>query len=543
MPSRRLILKGSRRPQSVAASLPFCLSGATIEVTLKLRPRPRTRAIRKRVESLLRSAPNKRKFFSRAEHEAAFGSRPTDRVRVDAFARKYGLTVVENHAAKRTVRLKGRVAQVERAFGVRLRSIREKKARYHAHRENVALPPEIRRAVRAVFGLDTRPVAMPHLAPSSPADALSAGGPGFSPRDICGLYRFPPGLNGSGQCLAVIEINMQNNLGSLGTGYLDSDLAQFFSGLGLPEPTVVAVAGAGGAGNFPGVSASADAEAALDIQVAGAAAPGATIAVYFGLNSEQGYHDAVSAAIHDSVRNPRVISISWGLAEDEYGAAFMSEMDQLFQEAATLGVTICASAGDLGSSGKGQLAADKIPHAHFPASSPSVLACGGTTLTAQSGVIASEVAWNGGYATGAGGGGVSEVFALPVWQKSSAVPASPQKKWAGRGIPDLAAHADQSSGYRIIVDGSPQVLGGTSAVSPLVAGLLTCINQSRSGAGHPPIGFINPLAYAHPEVFRDIVGGTNDIDGSFGVYSARSGWDACTGLGAPNGTALLALLS
>jgi kumamolisin len=543
MPARRLVLKGNRRPQVVPGSLTLRAPGAKIEVTLKLRPCAQSPAMKKRIQSLLQAPPNRRKYLSRAEHEQAFGLRPGDLAKVEAFARRNGLALLESHAAKRTVRLRGSVAQVQRAFGVRLRSLREKKARYHSHREAVSLPREISRAVRAVFGLDTRPIMKSHVLHASP-DAGAGGGPGISPRDVRSLYQFPPGLDGSGRCLAIIEVNTPNAfLGGLDTGYRDTDLAQFFNGTGLKPPVVTPIPGANGAGNFPGVSDHADAEAALDIQMGAAAAPGAAIAVYFGLNCEQGYHDAMASAIHDTVRNPRVISTSWGLAEAEYGASFMAEMDQLFQEAATLGVTICASAGDFGSSGKDQGAADGIPHAHFPASSPSVLACGGTTLASQSGAVVSERVWNGTFATGAGGGGVSETFALPPWQKSCRVPASAQKKWAGRGIPDLAAHADQASGYRIIVNGEPRVLGGTSAVAPLIAGLLTCINQSRAAAGQGPVGFINPQLYSHPEAFRDIVDGNNDIDGSFGVYSAQSGWDACTGLGAPLGTSILKILS
>jgi kumamolisin len=514
-----------------------------IEVTLKLRPRPQGQATRRRIAALLRAPPNRRNYLSRAEHEDAFGSRPRDRAKVEAFARRNGLAVVESHVAKRTVRLRGSVAQIQRAFGVRLRRVRVGKAVHHAHCENVSLPGELSRVVRAVFGLDTRPMAKPQR-PPQPSGAAPGGGAGVSPRDMCAAYGFPPGLDGAGQCLAMIEVNAQNPFkGSLGTGFLDTDVAQFFASQGLAPPAVTPVSGANGAGNFPGVDAQADAEAALDIQVGGSAAPGASIAVYFGLNCEQGYHDALAAAVHDSVRNPRVISMSWGLAEDEYGASFMSEMDLLFQEAATLGVTICASAGDLGSSGKDPGAADGIAHAHFPASSPAVLACGGTGATVASGAVVSERVWNGGYGGGAGGGGVSEVFALPSWQKSCRVPPSPQRGWAGRGVPDLAAHADQACGYRIVVGGEQQVLGGTSAVAPLVAGLLTRINQARAAAGRGPVGFINPSLYSHPGAFRDITDGNNDIDGSFGVYSAQIGWDACSGLGAPVASALLAILS
>jgi len=403
------------------------------------------------------------------------------------------------------------------------------------------LPRELKGAVSAVFGLDTRPLVERHFQPQPQADM--GVGLGFSPRDICQLYSFPADLDGTGQCLAIIELNAPNNLGVMGTGYLPSDLDQFFAALGLKTPSVSAVGGAGGAGNLPGPNPPGDAEAALDIELAGAATPGASIAVYFGVNSEQGQCDAVAAAIHDTVRNPKVISISWGSAEGNFSPTFIGEMEQLLGEASTLGISICASAGDYGSSGKPERAADGIPHANYPASSPWVLACGGTTADVQNGRITSENVWNEGYEGGAGGGGVSELFPLPAWQASNNVPSSSQKKWAGRGIPDLAAHAGQDSGYRIVVNGAPMVLGGTSAVAPLMAGLLTRINQARAEVGRGPIGYVNPLLYKNPGAFRDIVSGSNDIDGSFGVYNAQVGWDACSGLGAPIGTSLVSLLA
>ena len=536
----RLALKGSRRPLAVAATLPLRAAGGKVEVTLKLRLRPKSRAVRDRLVTLAGSPLNERTYLSRAEHEEIFGARPSDVIKVEAFAARFGLSVVGKHVASRSIRLRGRADQVQRAFGVRLRSVRIAGVRCHAHREEVRLPWEIAAVVRAVLGLDTRPVARPHAVPAGDAGGTTGG---FPPRQICSLYGFPGQLDGSGQCLALIEVNAANTLGIPGAGFLPADLAQAFQGSGLPTPVVEAVPTADGTGNLPGPNPAADAEVALDLQVAAAAAPGSRIAVYFGANSATGYHDAVSAAIHDASRNPRVLSTSWGLSEDEYAPALRAELDQLFQEAATLGITVCASTGDLGSSGRDQGATDHQAHPHFPATSPSVLACGGTSLNVAGGAIAAEQVWNGGYETGAGGGGVSDTFPRPPWQQASQVPLSSPKNFAGRGIPDLAAHADQANGYQVVVAGEFQVLGGTSAVAPLLAGLLTRINQARGAAGRPPVGFINPLLYAHPGAFRDILTGSNDIDGTFGLYSAGKGWDPCTGLGSPNGAALLTLLS
>jgi kumamolisin len=535
MPSSRRVLKGSQRPLVIPRSAPAHNPATRIELTLKLRPRPKTAGLKKRIEAFFRAAPGRRRYFTPQEHASAFGARLADLAKVEAFARRYRLSVLERSAARRTIRLSGTVTQIQRAFGVRLRSVRVNAARYHAHRESVTLPGTVHGVVRAVFGLDTRPIARSRI-----ADASAAGG--ISPRAVCQAYNFPANLDGSGQCVAVIELNEQNSLGALGTGYLAADLDQFFSGSGIKTPAFTAVPGANGAGNLPGLNVDADGEAALDLQVAAAAAPGASFAVYFGLNGPDGYYGAMSAAVHDAVRRPRVISTSWGDIEGNYSPQFRAEMEQLFVEAAALGITICASAGDLGSSGMEQGTSDNLPHPDYPASSPCVLACGGTSATFDNGAITAESSWNNGYPGGAGGGGVSELFPLPPWQKACSVPASPGK-FAGRGIPDLAAHADPLSGYAIIVHGAPKARGGTSAVAPLIAGLLARINQARAAAGSGPLGFVNPSLYGNPKAFHDIVAGNNDIDGKLGLYSAQSGWDACTGLGSPDGTALLKILS
>ena len=172
----------------------------------------------------------------------------------------------------------------------------------------------------------------------------------------------------------------------------------------------------------------------------------------------------------------------------------------------------------------------------FPASSPNVLACGGTKLSATTTTILNEVVWNE-PGDGATGGGISDVFPLPNYQESAGVPPSANStKNTGRGVPDVAADADPTTGYSVRVDGQDTVIGGTSAVAPLWAGLVACLNQ---GLGKP-LGFLNPTLYAltsQTGAFRDITSGNN------GSYSAGPGWDACTGLGVADGSKLLKAVS
>jgi kumamolisin len=317
----------------------------------------------------------------------------------------------------------------------------------------------------------------------------------------------------------------------LGGGYKQADLNTYFQGLKIAPPTVVAVGVDGGANTPAGDPNSADGEVLLDIEVAGAIAPGAKIAVYFAPNTDQGFLDAITTAIHDTTNAPTIVSISWGGAESTWTQQSLTNYDTALADAATLGVTVMVAAGDNGSS-DGET--DGKAHVDFPASSPHVLACGGTSVQASGTTISAETVWNDGASGGSTGGGVSDVFALPTWQTGAGVPpsANPGGR-VGRGVPDVAGDADPQTGYAVVVDGQSLIFGGTSAVAPLWAGLVALLNQHRGTT----LGFVNPALYTHPSALRDITSGTN------GAYSARTGWDACTGLGSPNGTALEAALT
>jgi kumamolisin len=210
----------------------------------------------------------------------------------------------------------------------------------------------------------------------------------------------------------------------------------------------------------------------------------------------------------------------------------MDSFDQAFQSAAALGITVCVAAGDGGSDdGVG----DGGAHVDFPASSPHVLACGGTSLKAQGSGIASEAVWNDGTSGGATGGGVSAYFALPSWQSGLQVTDSQSgstNALTKRGVPDVCGDADPQTGYAVRVDGVDTVIGGTSAVAPLWAGLIARINANKGS----PVGFINAALYRNPRALNDVLQGNN------GAFAAASGWDACTGLGSPNGTSLAGIL-
>jgi len=465
--------------------------------------------------------------IEREDFAKQFGARQADIDAVKKFATAHGLAVVEADTARRTVVLSGTVSSFNEAFGVELQQFEHAGGSYRGRTGPIHLPDELKDSVEAVLGLDNRPAAKPHFR-NRPAPgnvhwhANSGAATSFTPTGLASLYGFPAG-NGQGECVAIIE---------LGGGYRTADLQAYFTGLGLnPMPKVSAVSVDHGKNHATGDPNGPDGEVMLDIEVVGAIAPAADIVVYFAPNTDAGFLDAITKAIHDTTNRPSVISISWGGPESAWTAQAMTAFDNAFQSAAALGITVCVASGDNGSSDG---ATDGQDHVDFPASSANVLACGGTSLQASSGTISSEVVWNDGANGGAGGGGVSGVFALPAWQAGlSVVKGGQTTKLTMRGVPDVSGDADPYTGYNVRIDGTNTVIGGTSAVAPLWAGLIARINAVKGG----PVGLVNPLLYAAPNAMRDITQGNN------GDFAAAGGWDACTGLGSPNGARIGAALA
>ncbi len=472
------------------------------------------------------------RILTHEEFDQNYAGDPDDFTALRQFAHDHGLSVDEGNTslARRSLVLRGPASRMEQAFGVSLKTYQHLQhgKHFHSYHGALSLPQTIAPRVEAVLGLDTRPIAKSHLrrldekTPDGRVIRANAAAVSFSPVQVAALYGFPANLTGAGQTIGILE---------LGGGYEAGDITTYFQGLGLKPPTVVAVSVDGGT-NVPGGDPNgADGEVALDIQVAGAVAPGARIAVYFAPNTDQGFIDAITTAVHDSTNKPSVLSISWGGPEPTWSPTARTALDNACQSAGALGVTVTVASGDNGSS-DGQTG----NNVDFPAASPHVLACGGTALTGSGSTIASEVVWNDQPNGGATGGGVSTTFALPSWQANAGVPNS-DGSGGGRGVPDVSGDAAPGTGYQVLVDGQRQVVGGTSAVAPLWAGLLALVNQQRAQAGNAPVGFVNPQLYGAPTALRDITTGSN------GTYKAAKGWDPCTGLGSPNGAALAQLLS
>lgn len=463
----------------------------------------------------LDTASARGEFLSHQEFAGKYGADPTHVDMIRKFAAENNLQMLErgDEVLRRTVILAGTASKMEKAFGVELIDYEHPDGNYRGRTGTIQIPAEIAPIVQGVFGLDDRPAAKPHFRyrGTNRSFGKRASNIAYTPPEIAKLYEFPQDVNGAGQVIGLIE---------LGGGYRPADIQEYFQSLGLPVPQVQ-TSSVDHAKNRPSTPDSADGEVMLDIEVAGAVAPGALIVTYFAPNTSRGFQDALSMAIHDQLRKPTVISISWGGPESTWTEQSMENFDQVAQEAGLLGITITVAAGDNGSSDGLN---DGKNHVDFPASSPHVVAAGGTRVLTAKGTITSETVWNDGTQGGATGGGYSAVFARPDWQTNNV-------KQSARGVPDVAGDADPETGYKVQVDGQQMVVGGTSAVAPLWAGLVALLNQKLQSR----VGFINPLLYSMNEssCFRDVTSGNN------GTYMAGLGWDATTGLGSPLGIQII----
>jgi kumamolisin len=506
------------------------LANMTVEGPVDPSERIELTLITRRAQELPEAADGAPARLSRDDLRGTYGSTSDDQDLVASVLTRLdpAVEIVSTDPGSRRMMVAGPASALTAAFGTQLEVVTSPDAMgnivRHRYRSGpLQVPAELSDVIVAVLGLDTRPQAAPHFRFHAEAAALVS----YTPVQVADLYQFPAGANGAGQTIGIIE---------LGGGFGQADLDSYFSGLGIPTPSVQAV-GVDGATNVPGQAPQgADGEVLLDIEVAGSVAPAADLVVYFAPNTDQGFVDAVTDAVH-AQPTPAAVSISWGGPESTWTAASMNALDQAIADGIALGVTVTVAAGDNGSSDGVN---DGQPHVDFPASSPHALACGGTSLQADpaTGSISSETVWND--ASGGTGGGVSVQFARPAWQNNLGVPLAPGgNRFAGRGVPDVAGNADPATGYQVLVDGNRTVIGGTSAVAPLWAGLIARFTQSAGDH----LGLLQTVIYARLHKGEPSVGLRDITVGSNGAYKAEPGWDACSGLGVPEGQTLLGRFS
>jgi len=546
LPDGYVPVSGSeRRPSKTAKLLGPADDAETFKVTIVLRRRPDGEPV-PNFDYYAKTPPAQRKRLQLDEFAKKYGADPDEISKVTKFAEAAGLKVVETHAARRTVVVSGTVAQMNKAFALKLsryehtvsrnpqRNPKPQTETYRGRDGFVYVPKSIAGYIVGIFGLDNRRITK-HAGPD-PVNTVP-----LSVQQVTQLYNFP--LNSAaGQTIAILSE----------AGYLPSDISSTFGG---SPPSVVDITV--DAGN----NGSADGETTQDICIAAAAAPGANIAVYFTTYDQVGWVDLLHRVVHPNVGDPQcsVLSTSFYVSNGDELTELMNEgvsvswlnaVTMQLEDAAVQGVTFCTVSGDYGvdTTSYGGAPSDGHQHVTYPGSDPWALCCGGTTI-GNLGATAQEWVWNDSFTfscfgspfsgSGGTGGGVSSYFPKPSYQNGTVIPLSLNGGGSGRGVPDVSANSSPNSGYPITVGGNPCVGNGTSAAAPLWAGLIAVINAALG----QNVGFINPYIYQFGSaIFRDILGAPGPVDnGLNGVpgYPAGPGWDACTGLGSPDGMALL----
>lgn len=455
--------------------------------------------------------------------------------RIETLAKKYGVTVRDIDLVQRTVMLQAPARLMSEIFGATMRIYDDGRRKFRARVGQLTIPTEIAPWTRAILGFDQRPMET-HPVGRLRALVGEAASGGLWPTEIAALYGIPLDHDVSKVCIGIV---------ALGGGYLESDLAAALRKMGRQAPVVinksVVTVDPSTAPDDPpapvndfGGGTPADQEIALDLQIVAGLLPKAKIVVYFAGNSTQNLVGAINKALFDDVNRPQVLSVSWGSAEKFWSESARDAMQGVLADAQRLHVTVLFAAGD--ELATGGLNDGKV-HVWFPASSPYALGCGGTlpTLGADGTSVGSETVWKEGLS--GTGGGISDCFPVPDYQSNLALPHSVNDGAVRRGVPDVAAAAASSPGYRIVFNGTEVVKDGTSAAAPLWAGLVAIANAQRG----TPIGFLNSALYGSSGCFRTITTGDNRVAGK--GYDAGPGWNACTGLGVPKGAEIIAALA
>jgi subtilase family serine protease len=532
-------------------------------------------------------------FLTPEQFAARFGASAAEVRAVQRSMRTHGLIAGPAAANRLAVPVAGSTGAIERAFALTFRRV----AIAGGRRAVVAsaapgLDRGIAGGVQAVIGLTSIAAPQPLLERSSPASRVAANarlephvvtsGPrpcadassvaasqgAYTADQIASAYRFgdlySSGAEGQGQTIAIYELER----------YDTSDIASYQRCYGI-NASITNVLVDGG----PGGSPAGSGEATLDIEQAIGLAPKANIRVYQGPNSSNdapgsGPYDTLSAIVAEDLAH--VVSISWGQCEQAQGSNVLDAEQTLLEEAATQGQSVVSATGDQGSEdckGTNSLTSTQLA-VDDPGSQLFVTGVGGTTLQ-SAGPPPSETVWNhrGAAAAprvgqgGAGGGGVSNAWAMPGYQLHApswlsvigAHSSGANCRNAGgycRQVPDVSADADPAHGYLIYWNGSGtntqmpqgwQAVGGTSAAAPLWAALLADADSTSTCRGSA-IGFADPALYhaagaGYGNYFNDVTTGNNDFTGTNnGQYPAGFGYDMASGLGSPKAGALAAAL-
>lgn len=465
-------------------------------------------------------SPTYHQFLTPQQFRTQFGPTPAQVAQVQAFLTSKGFHSVSLDGNGLSLHAQGSSDVINSSFNTEIHQYATPTGQsYRAPAFELQIPTGL--SVQAVHGLQTLTHFHTHSrqAPTSlhtPKSGTGSGG-GYAPSDIKTAYNVPTNVNGSGQVLALFELD----------GYTASDITAYEQAFNIPNVPLQNVL----VDSASGAAGSGAAEVTLDIELMTALAPMAQqILVYEGPNSDQGILDIYQKIASDNLA--KVVSSSWGTSEDGNTTAFMQSENTIFMQMAAQGQTFYVAAGDSGANDNGStLSVDD------PSSQPYAVAVGGTTLaTSSTQAYVSETTWND--SSGAGGGGISGMWTIPSWQQGLATSAN-KGSTTMRNTPDVSLHADINTGYAIYYQGGWSTWGGTSCAAPLWAAYTALVNQQRTGNGLQSIGFISPLLYTlgtssrFSSDFNDIKDGSTNL-----YYPAVAGYDNATGWGSFNGTPL-----
>jgi sugar lactone lactonase YvrE len=476
-----------------AASMPF-------EVGLRMRNFDEMQARIARGELISPSEKAARYFPLAADHD-----------RVVEWLKAQGLEVTRTDDNHLGVFGRGSVDAVAAAFGVTFARVTAADGgEYTSAVTAPSLPADISAAVLGIHGLQPHirrhPLSVGQPVAPNPHINLS----GYLPANIAAAYN-ATGVSetGAGQTIAIYAVAFPA-LADLTSFWTSASVSQSVSNV-----TLINVAG--GPGSSPDPLALD--EVCLDVEWAGALAPGAALRVYGANENDPAENDEILQQVYaDLPSNPNMHVLSISIGGNEYDVArdYLIIEAQYMANLASSGVTILVASGDNGSVANSQI------QTTYPTSDPDVTGVGGTTLNMQGNTVSTESAWSD------SGGGTSIVFSRPAWQTGTGVPQGNM-----RCVPDVASSADPQEGAQIVVGGTTYIIGGTSWSAPTWAGWVALIDQQRGS----PVGLLNPRIYpllGNTADFRDITSGSN------GTYSAGVGYDLVTGIGVPNVTGLLA---
>jgi subtilase family serine protease len=516
-------------------------------------------------------------YLSVPEFAARFAPTPAEVATVRAALTARGLDVGAPTANNLSLPVAATAAEAEAAFGTEIARVETDSGRLaFANRGAPRIATAAAPYVQGVLGLDN--LTQSHRADVSPATSSTAtpaaptsvvtGGPqpcaeaikageeasGYTADQLATAYGldgfYAAGNFGAGQTVALLELEP----------FFTKDINDFQNCYGTHVPITMETVGKAPADE------GEDGEAAMDIENVLSLAPGARVLVYQSANDGGAEAEIIAAYVSQNVA--KVMSSSWGLCEkftQESEPTAMATINTLLQEAAIQGQSFFAAAGDFGSTDcyeEESKSPDESLAVDYPPSDPFATAVGGTRMENPTGA-ATDYLWDEAPRWGAGGGGLSETFAMPAYQRNAAAglgvidalsSGAPCGATGGycRQVPDVSADAALESGWVIHAEGSWEVNGGTSAAAPFWAAFTALTNASPACGGHT-VGFANPALYAvagssYATAFRDVTGPlaggratTNRFDLSQ-PYPAKVGYDMASGLGTPTGTALAASL-